>query len=307
MAFFRAAVTLMRPAQWLKNTFIFLPLFFDKKLFDMPSLVSAGVMFAAFCCVASSIYCFNDVLDAGRDRQHPKKKFRPVASGDVSVPAALMLTVLLATTGMIFAGGGFNSLKSSLGFAVNQRDTLVCCGILGFYYLQNILYCTVLKRFALVDVFVIAFGFLLRLFLGAVASGVALSHWIVLMTFLLALFLAFAKRRDDVVMYENTGVKLRGYIHRYNLAFMNQAITVIGTVTIVCYISYTVSPDVIARLGSDYLYLTSIFVLAGIIRYLQLTIVDVKSGSPTRVLMHDRFTQVTVVLWLLSFLGILYA
>ena len=126
------------------------------------------------------------------------------------------------------------------------------------------------------------------------------------MTFLLALFLAFAKRRDDVVIYETTNVKLRDHINRYNLDFMNQAITVIGTVTIVCYIGYTVSPEVIERIGSDWLYLTSIFVLAGIIRYLQISIVDIKSGNPTKILISDRFIQINALLWVLCFLIILY-
>lgn len=127
----------------------------------------------------------------------------------------------------------------------------------------------------------------MRIILGGVATGIILSHWIIIMTFLLALFLAFAKRRDDVVMYENTGVKVRKNVNRYNIDFMNQAITIVATITVIAYIMYTVSPDVVARIKSPYLYMTSIFVLLGIMRYLQLTIVDIKSGSPTKVLMKD--------------------
>jgi 4-hydroxybenzoate polyprenyltransferase len=155
-------------------------------------------------------------------------------------------------------------------------------------------------------VFIIALGFVLRILMGGVATGIYISHWIILMTFLLALFLAFAKRRDDVAIYETSGVKARKNIDRYNLDFMNQAITVVASVTMVCYIMYTVSEDVVARMGSHYVYVTAIFVLAGIIRYLQVTIVDVKSGSPTRVLMKDRFVQACVAGWLLTFAIILY-
>jgi 4-hydroxybenzoate polyprenyltransferase len=126
------------------------------------------------------------------------------------------------------------------------------------------------------------------------------------MTFLLALFLAFAKRRDDVVMYEETGVKARKNVDRYNLEFMNQTIGIVASIMMVCYIMYTVSDEVIARIGSHYLYITSIFVLAGIIRYLQVTIVDVKSGSPTKVLMKDRFIQTCVAGWMITFAIILY-
>ena len=174
------------------------------------------------------------------------------------------------------------------------------------YFVLNIAYCVKLKHYAIVDVFIIATGFVLRLFAGAFAGNVPLSHWIVLMTFLLALFLAFAKRRDDVVSYENTGVLARRNINRYNLAFMNQALSVISAVTLVAYILYCVSPEVRVRVGSEYLYLTSIFVLAGIIRYLQISIVDLKSGSPTKVLLRDRFIQGCVLLWMASFLFLLY-
>jgi 4-hydroxybenzoate polyprenyltransferase len=157
-----------------------------------------------------------------------------------------------------------------------------------------------------VDVFIIALGFVLRILMGGVATGIYISHWIILMTFLLALFLAFAKRRDDVAMFEASGVKARKNIDRYNLDFMNQAISVVASITMVCYIMYTVSEDVVMRLGSRYVYVTSVFVLAGIIRYLQVAIVDVKSGSPTKVLMKDRFVQASVLGWLLTFALILY-
>ena len=179
-------------------------------------------------------------------------------------------------------------------------------GIIAFYYLMNIAYCIKLKQIALVDVFVIAIGFVLRILVGGFATGIWISHWIVLMTFLLALFLAFAKRRDDVVIYSETGVKARKNINRYNLEFMNQAIAIVASITMVCYIMYTVSDAVITRMKTPYLYATSIWVLAGIIRYLQLTIVDVKSGSPTKVLMKDRFVQACILGWILFFFIIIY-
>jgi 4-hydroxybenzoate polyprenyltransferase len=171
---------------------------------------------------------------------------------------------------------------------------------------MNLAYCIVLKHLAIVDVFIIAVGFVLRILMGGCATGIVVSHWIVLMTFLLALFLAFAKRRDDVVMYENTGIKARPNVNRYNLQFMNQSIGIVASITMVCYIMYTVSEEVIARLDSRYVYVTSIFVLAGIIRYLQVTMVDVKSGSPTKVLMKDRFVQLCLLCWVVSFAVILY-
>ena len=171
---------------------------------------------------------------------------------------------------------------------------------------MNIAYCIKLKQKAIVDVFLIAVGFVFRLLVGGFATGIWVSHWIILMTFLLALFLAFAKRRDDIVMFEETGVKARQNVDRYNVVFMNQAIGIVASITIVCYIMYTVSVEVIERFNSQYLYITSIFVLAGIIRYLQVTIVDVKSGSPTKVLLKDRFIQLCIVGWVITFSIILY-
>lgn len=171
---------------------------------------------------------------------------------------------------------------------------------------MNVAYCIKLKHLALVDVFIISIGFVLRIFVGGIVTEIELSSWIVLMTFLLALFLAFAKRRDDVVLYENTGVQPRKNVNRYNLAFMNSAVTLTSCIMVVSYIMYTVSPEVIARLHTRYLYLTVLFVFAGIFRYLQLTIVDVKSGSPTKVLLHDRFIQLSILLWILFFLIIIY-
>ena len=155
---------------------------------------------------------------------------------------------------------------------------------------------------------IIAFGFILRILAGGLATNIALSKWIVLMTFLLALFLALAKRRDDVAIYEQTGVLPRKNVAAYNLDFMNQAIGIVAAITMVCYIMYTVSPDVVARFegGGKYLYLTSIFVLAGIIRYLQITIVNLSSGSPTKVLIHNRFLQICLACWIVSFLIIIY-
>ena len=288
-------ILLLRPHQWLKNGFIFLPLFFSGQISSLDYIIPTVVAFFAFSFIARSIYCFNDIWDVESDRKHAQKCRRPIASGRVSkflgyVSMGVMFVLSLLLVYVCFQGAIFYK----------------AIGILLFYYLLNIAYCIKLKKLVLVDVFIIAVGFVLRVLLGGAVTGIWVSHWIILMTFLLALFLAFAKRRDDVVVYEETGVLLRKNINRYNLAFMNQVISILATVIVVCYIMYTVSEEVVTRMGSPYLYITSIFVLAGIFRYLQLTIVDVKSGSPTHVLTHDRFIQLCVVAWILSFLVIIY-
>ena len=153
---------------------------------------------------------------------------------------------------------------------------------------------------------IVAAGFVLRIMAGAEAACITPSHWIVLMTFLLALFLALAKRRDDVLHYEQTREELRSNVVFYNREFLNATLTLVAAVMLVCYIMYTVDEQIMQRLGCRYVYMTTIFVLAGILRYLQLTLVEAKSWSPTRILLRDRFLQLCILLWLLSFAVIIY-
>ena len=294
---FSAFLLLLRPHQWLKNVFIFLPLFFDRHLLDVEYVIPSVLMFFSYCFAASGIYCFNDIWDVEADRHHPSKCKRPIASGAISKTGAYVLMLCCFIISFLILIMGV--------FSISRGRTLLYA-IIGLYILMNVAYCIKLKHIAIIDVFIIAVGFVLRIAAGGFASGIYLSHWIVLMTFLLALFLAFAKRRDDVVMYEECGVKMRKNVNRYNLVFMNQVIAVIACLTMMCYIMYTVSSEVIARFESQYIYATSVFVLAGIIRYLQLTIVDVKSGSPTKVLMKDYFVQICIVGWVITFVIILY-
>ena len=296
----KSLISLSRPQQWVKNSFIFLPLFFDKKLFEIGLLCQLFLLFLSFSLLASAVYCFNDIFDRKSDKRHPKKQFRPIPSGKVSILEALTLCLVL----IIFSLCIFLSWVDL--FTPPQKNYLLVAFILLFYLILNICYTIYLKHIAVVDVFVIAIGFVLRVTVGAISVDIFLSHWIILMTFLLALFLAFAKRRDDVANYENMGIISRKHITSYNLQFMNQVITVIAAITVVCYIMYTVSPEVIARLGTDKLYLTSVFVLFGLIRYLQITIVSSKSGSPTQVLLHDKLIQWTIIFWISSFITILY-
>ena len=290
-------IRLLRPQQWVKNLFVFLPLFFSRHLFDMYCMLPCVLMFLAFSFAASSIYCFNDIRDVEADRKHHEKCKRPIASGAVSVKTGyiLMILCLVVAAVLLLAIDWFNASVIPAAFL-----------IVGLYVVMNIAYSLKLKQLAIIDVFIIAIGFVLRVFAGGMAAGVTLSHWIVLMTFLLTLFLAFAKRRDDVVVYETSGVEVRKSVSNYNIPFLNMAISVVASITMVCYIMYTVSPVVVARFDSSYVYITSIFVLAGIIRYLQITIVETRSGSPTKVLLHDRFIHGCILCWLIAFFLILY-
>ena len=286
-------IRIVRPRQWVKNFFVFIPLFFGGQMSNTALLLDALTTFIAFSLAASSIYCLNDIVDVEADRQHPVKCHRPIASGQVSVSAAYALMAIMLILSMTVCP------------MLKGRSMAVGTVVLG-YWIMNIAYCVWLKNFAIIDVCLIAFGFVLRILAGGLATGIEPSNWLVLMTFLLTLFLSFAKRRDDVLRMEATGKPPRKNTIRYNLTFINQAITISASITLVCYIMYTVSPEVTARFNSHYIYLTTIFVLVGLLRYIQIAVVDKQSGDPTKVILRDRFTQLVVLAWMVSFLFIIY-
>ncbi len=287
-------IRLLRPQQWIKNLFVLVPLFFGGALFDLHALVQGLIAVLAFSLAASSVYCYNDIVDADADRQHPAKCHRPVASGAISTHQAYGLMALMLM------------LAAAVTLLIDARNMLYVQTVIAFYYVLNMVYCSRLKQYAIIDVCIVAFGFVLRLLAGGLATDIELSKWIVLMTFLITLFMSFAKRRDDVLRMNETGQAPRKNTSRYNLTFINQAITITASVTLVCYIMYTVSPEVTEHFSSPYLYLTSIFVLLGLLRYIQIAVVDQKSGDPTKIILHDHFTQLIVVLWGLSFLFLIY-
>lgn len=284
---------LLRPYQWVKNLFVFIPVFFGGHLNDMGSMRCALLSFIAFSLAASAIYCLNDIIDVDADRNHSVKCHRPIASGAVSIAQAyLMMTFML--------------LLSVVPILLLGEGRVLTAVIIVGYVLINIAYCTKLKQYAILDVCIISLGFVMRVMAGGVSTGIEPSKWLVLMTFLLALFLSLAKRRDDVLRMEVTGIAPRKNTHGYNLAFINQAITVLASVMVVCYVMYTVSPEVTGRLHNDFVYLTCLPVVVGILRYLQITLVFEQSGSPTHVMLRDRFMQSITIVWLLAFGVIIY-
>lgn len=279
-------LNLIRFRQYAKNLFIFLPIFFGQKIGDTHLLFETFMVFVAFSLVASSVYIFNDIFDLEEDKRHDVKKNRPLASGNISREKAWIILVLF--------------LLSGLGIGVYMSPKVF--NLLALYLILNIFYTIRLKHIAILDCFIIATGFVIRIFVGGIIGSVELSVWIVLITFLLALFLAFSKRRDDVRIYLSSGKKVRKVIDGYTLDFLNLSMTIMATVTLVSYIMYTVSQSV----QSNNLYITSVFVLLGILRYLQQTLVFGKSGSPTEVLLKDRFLQLVILGWIASFAVILY-
>lgn len=281
---------LLRPKQYIKNIIIFLPLFFSSQITDIQLLYNAVVAFAAFSLCVSGIYIFNDIQDADYDRKHPIKKSRPIASGAVSVKTAIIFMCVMLLAG--FAVMFFLSLQATLYMA--------------FYVLLNIAYSLYLKHIAILDVSVIGVGFVIRLLVGSVVTSTSLSMWIVIMIFLLALFIALAKRRDDVLVHMKTGIATRKVIDGYNLAFIDSAMAILSSVIIVSYLLYTTSAEIIARLGNEDVYLTTFFVILGVLRYLQITFVMKLSGDPVSIFLNDRFLIFSMLGWVLVFVAILY-
>lgn len=285
----KSIISLARPEHWVKNLFLFLPAFFGARLAEPEILRNALLGFVAFSLTASAVYVLNDLVDAPQDRNHPDKCRRPIASGAIS-----------RSQGMIIGG-----ILLSFGFllAYFLRPEMLIFSVL--YFIVNVAYSLSLKHFAIVDVSLIGLGFLLRVLAGGAVTGVAVSHWLIVLTFLLALILGFAKRRGEyvVAMGENN---FRKALEGYNLPFLDMSIVVCSTVAVVAYLMYCFSPEVTGRIGSDKIYYTSFFVVIGVLRYLQLTLVFGKTESPTRALLRDGFLQIVLLAWIGSFAWLLY-
>ena len=290
----KSYIQLLRPLQWLKNGFVFAPIFFSSNLLKEAFFWPTFIVFVSFCLISSSIYCFNDLQDVKADRQHPKKCKRPIASGAVSTSGGYTMMILCTISAF------------ALLTLIQSQNAPFLYGIIIAYWLMNIAYCVRLKQYAIVDVSIIAIGFVMRVLIGGLATDIWVSHWLVMMTFLVTLFLAFTKRNDDYRIFEQTGTKPRVSITGYNKTFINEATAIIAAITMVCYIMYTMSEEVIARMGTRYVYLTSGWVLAGLLRYLQNMIVYGLSGSPTKSLVKDHFVQLCIIGWIASFFAIIY-
>ncbi len=283
---------LIRPHQWVKNTFVFLAMIFGGRLLDVDCWCLTLIGALAFCLCSSAVYCLNDILDCEYDRLDPVKCHRPVASCAVSVAMA-------AATGLILCALGI-TLSAVL---LPLESTL----ILAAYIILNILYCLWFKHQTLIDVMLIALGFVLRVMMGGSVGQIPLSHWIVIMVFLLTSFLALAKRRHEVMLVE-TAVKEKGRrsVEGYNIRFIDMSMSILAAVMLVGYITYSVSPATVALYGTDKLYVTSVFVLGGLLRYIKLTVVDANSGNPSMLIFRDVPLRICIVLWLLSFIMIIY-
>jgi len=280
----------MRPVQWTKNLLVFAGLIFAEKLGDSNLVRLALQAFVVFCLLSSSVYLINDVLDRERDREHPLKRMRPVASGKLR-PGFCVFTAVV-----------FILISGLWAFRLGGQFMLVGA----VYLVLNLLYTTWLKHVVIIDVMSVALGFVLRVLAGTAAIDVVTSPWILICTFLLSLFLAFGKRRHELLLLENQASTHRFVLEHYDPYFLDQMISVVTPSTLVCYTLYTLSPDTVAHVGSSNLLYSVPFVIYGIFRYLYLIHKKRGGGDPTQVLLSDRSLLAAILCWLVVVTLVLY-
>jgi 4-hydroxybenzoate polyprenyltransferase len=294
------AIILLRPWQWTKNLFVLLPMFFAASITNGDCWAAAIPALIAMCLISSCVYCINDIVDADSDRRHPVKCRRPIAAGRISKPLAAIIAAIAAIASVAII------LLADSALLIPHKTTPAILALLLSYLLLNIAYCLWLKHLAVVDIVCIGLGFALRIFVGGAATNIWVSPWLICLSFLLTIFLAFAKRRDDLLLSQNLASDTRRSIKNYNLIFIDHTITILATATILCYIIYTMQPEVEARFNCNMVYITALFVIAGILRYLQIIFVKQQSGQPSKIILHDRPLQICCLLWVASFILIIY-
>jgi len=279
----------MRPRQWVKNLFVFAGLVFAQRLFT-ESAWRALAGFAIFCALSGAIYLINDVADRERDRLDPRKRARPIAAGRLPAGVAVAAAIVLVVVGLVFA-------------AILSRPFLVTALA---YVVLLIAYSAWLKHIVIVDVLVVAGGFVLRAVAGAVVIDVEISGWLLICTILLALFLALGKRRYEYVALEQDAVRHRPILAEYSPALLDQMIAVVTASTVTAYALYTMSPETVAKFRTHWLPATLPFVLYGIFRYLYLLYQRRLGGNPSELLLSDRALLINTVCWICAVLLIIY-
>jgi 4-hydroxybenzoate polyprenyltransferase len=280
----------LRPSQWTKNLVVFAGLLFGRRLFDPVAVAEACAAVAIFCALSGVVYLLNDVADREADRRHPLKSSRPIASGQLSPSLAVAAALALAAVSL------------ALAFWLRPAFALVALA----YLLLLGAYSARLKHIVIIDVLTIAIGFVLRAVAGAVVIGVAISHWLLVCTVLLALFLALSKRRHELVLLADAATEHRRILGEYSPYLLDQMIGVVTASTLIAYIFYTISPETVQNFGTEYLALTIPFPLYGIFRYLYLVHRKEGGGSPAELLVTDRPLLACVALWAATVVLIVY-
>jgi 4-hydroxybenzoate polyprenyltransferase len=280
----------LRPGQWTKNFLVFAPLVFAVKLFDLESDIRAALGFLVFCALSSVVYLVNDVMDREADRQHPRKRLRPIAAGEISVAVALGTATIVGAAALAGA------------FAFGWRFGAVAAG----YLVLQVLYSIRLKHIVIIDALALAIGFVLRAIAGAVVIDVVVSHWLFVCTILGALFIALAKRRHEIVLLAEGAGTHRPILDEYSAYLIDQMIGVVTASTLIAYIFYTISPETEQKFGTSWLGLTIPFAVYGIFRYLYLVHKREGGGSPSDLLLEDRPLLACVILWVIAVVLIIY-
>jgi 4-hydroxybenzoate polyprenyltransferase len=281
----------LRPEQWTKNLLVLAGVVFGGRLLEPPVVAIALEAFAIFCALSGAVYLFNDVADREADRNHPLKRERPIASGQLSTTSAVTAGVVLGVAGMATA------------FSIGTQFAIVAAA----YLAVQILYSFGLKHVVIVDVLMIAAGFVLRAIAGAVAVDVPIGHWLLVCTTLLALFLALSKRRHELTLLAERATDHRRILEEYSPYLLDQMIGVVTSSTLIAYTVYATSSDTAVRLGTAKLGLTIPFVLYGIFRYLYLVHQKRGGGSPATMLLTDRPLLGCVALWAASVIVLMYS
>ena len=291
----KAYFKLLRVEQWVKNLFVFIPLFFSGKIFETTQLFETIFSFIIFSFTASSIYIVNDYSDIESDRVHPEKCRRPLASGAISVGRAKLVLVglVISTIGLII------SLSDVFGYNVLKFGAVISS-----YFVMNLAYTFRLKHMAIVDISIIAVRFVLRVLAGGYATGIVVSQWAIILTFVLALVLAVGKRRGELVNTQLSG-NTRKALDGYNIQFADIVLSISVTLAIVSYIMFVISPETQKEFTNKVFY-TFIFVIFAFLRYLQQTLVYNRTESPTKMIYKDRYIQVVLALWGFAFLILIY-
>ncbi len=282
----------LRVRHWIKNLLVFAPIFFSKNIFNHDLLIKAIIVFVSFSLIASSIYCINDILDLKDDQKHPEKSKRPLAAGKISVIHMYVLA------GICF----ILSFSLPMIFHLNKLTLFIIC----VYFTLNLLYSKWLKKIPLLDIFIISIGFVLRVIIGGSATGITLSHWIIILSFILALFLALTKRLNDLHINQNNGIEIRKASSNYSAEYLHILLGITGSISIVVYIMYTLSEEVIIQFNSKNIYISTIFVLVVLFEFLNTAIIKKESGNPTETFLKNRIIQITTFFWVIFFYLIAY-
>lgn len=288
----KAAFKLSRPTQWIKNGFVFMPLIFSARLLVPEDGLRVIGMFAAFCLASSATYVLNYYMDIEKDRVHPRKRMRPLAHGDISPGAAMVLMVFL--------------LGAAFAVLLVMHAPLVCFALLGVYLVLHLAYSTKLKDLVILDVLTISVGFLLRVLAGAAVIDVNVSSWLILCTFSVAILLALGKRRHEVVILNNHACEHRPVLQDYSVVLLDQLLQMVTTSTFIFYCLYCVTGNPAVGLASEKLMFTIPLVTYGIFRYMYLIYHREDGGSPTALLLTDPPLLICTTLWLTTCVVIVY-